>query len=120
MPLEGSWGLRNLIEAVDSYQKIGNFDAKYPVSLFESIVLAAAWLGELDQSDALLAKYETSAAVWPDNILARCGGHRLWANNLRRLMEHPEKLRETAEINASKLKVVQLPKIDMISGNHPQ
>jgi len=115
LPFADSWGLRDLIAATDRYQKLGRSDANCPVSLFESVVLAAAWLGDLDKAEASLAKYEAIASSWPENILARCGGHHAWADSLRRLFGNPNALREAADLHAEKLKVIQLPKVEMLS-----
>ena len=115
LPLAAAWGLGDLTEAVEVYQKMGRFDSKYPVSLFESIVMAAGCLGDIHRASAALAKYEAVASTWPGNILARCGGHRPWAESLRRLINDPEALREAAKRHAEKLKVSHLPRVEMLS-----
>lgn len=115
LPLSGTWELRDLIASVEPFRKIGLSDAKYPVALFESVVLTAGWLGQIDQANSLLAKYEACAADWPDNILARCGGYRMWANSLRELVENQIELKRITECHAEKLKVAQLPRVEMPS-----
>jgi len=115
LPLRASWGLHDLISAVEAYQALGRPDSKYPVFPFEDVVMAAVWLGDIDQAKAALAKYESIASAWPENILPRYGGHRAWVESLRRLMDDPNVLRETARNHAERLKVTQLPKVEMLS-----
>lgn len=118
LPLGASWGLRDLITAVEAYQALGRPDSKYPVFLFEDVVMAAAWLGDIDQAKASLAGYESIASAWPENILSRYGGHRAWGEGLRRLIDDPNALREATKNHAEKLEVTQLPKVEMLPGIH--
>jgi hypothetical protein len=113
--LADAWGLHDLISAVEVYRGLGEVTSMYPLSAFESVVMAAVWLGDLDQASTAIAKYESITSMWPECILARHGGHRAWIEGLQRLTENPEALREAAESHIKALKLAHLPRVEMLS-----
>lgn len=114
LPVAGSWGLRQLISAVDVYRGLGQLESIYPVFPFEDVVRAAVWLGDLDQASAAIAKFKSITSTWPENVLAQHGGHRAWIEGLHRMTQHPEVLRQSAESHVQTLKVAHLPRMEML------
>lgn len=114
LSLEQPWGLRDLILAVDAFQRLGYVASYSSVAEFECVVLAAAMLGDTEQAQASLAHFEAVASAWPANFLHHRGGVRSWADRLRRLIDKPDSLWDAARRNAEKLKAVGLPRNDLV------
>jgi hypothetical protein len=115
LPLDEPWGLSDLISAVQTYQTLGRPDSKYPIFPFEDVVMAAVWLGEHDQARSAIAEYQEIITGWPENVTARFGGNVAWASKLHQLIDNPKALRDVADANAERLKVRNLPRIEMLA-----
>jgi hypothetical protein len=115
LPLSDSWGLVDLVTAIETYRELGRPDSKYPVFLFEDVVMAATWLGELDRAESAIAEYQEATAHWPENVMARFGGSVAWASKLRQLISNPKGIRDMVDANAKKLKAQHLPQAEMLA-----
>jgi hypothetical protein len=111
LPLTGPWGLKDLLRAVNTFDKAG---PHYTLAPFEAAVIGAAWLGDKAQANAALTTALSIIATWPARVLAsRDGGLDKWEESLRRLIDDADVLRSETSGNIKKLKVGKLPQIEM-------
>lgn len=114
LPLDGPWGLGDLISAVQMYQTLGRPDSRYPIFPFEDVVMAAVWLGERDQARSTIAEYQETITGWPESVTSRFGGNVAWASKFRQLVDNRKALQNLADANAERLKIRDLPRIEML------
>ncbi len=77
--------------------------------------MAAVWLGERDRAKSAIAEYQETIAGWPENVTARFGGNVAWTSKLWELIDNPKALRDSADANAERLKIPNLPRIEMLA-----
>lgn len=114
LPLHNSWGLGDLVAAVDDYEQAGDVNSRYPVFVYESAVDAAIWGGDDDAAKRLIDEYGRRIARWPNEVSSRFGGSGGWISSRYERAQDPNALRRTFEEQCRTHKVQDLVVTDVV------